>query len=146
MRSTAPKAKLGRPAPRINGATIMWSRSRHPAWTKRERVFVPPSTSTRRSPSLANAIRISAGEICPSGVGKVMVSTPRTGKAEVSALTTIVRLSWLHNRALCGSRPRGSTTTRTGLGPLTRRTVSCGSSLHAVSTPTTTASTRARRR
>jgi len=44
------------------------------------------------------------------------------------------------------SRPDGSRTTRAGLGPATRRTVNCGSSATAVPTPTTIASTRARRR
>ena len=51
-----------------------------------------------------------------------------------------------HICAEAGSLPRGSITTRAGLGPATRRTVNSGSSATAVPTPTTTASTRARRR
>ena len=49
-------------------------------------------------------------------------------------------------RASSGRRPRGSITTRAGLGPSTRRTVRRGSSPSAVRTPTTTASASARQR
>ena len=117
MRSTAPNAKLGRPAPRINGATIMWRRSRHPACMKRERVFAPPSTRTRRSPSSANATRMSAGENCPSTAGRDMVSTPSIRKAELPVLTTIVRPCSLHSRALCEAASAGRTTTRYRIRP-----------------------------
>ena len=49
-------------------------------------------------------------------------------------------------RASSGRRPRGSITTRAGLGPCTRRTVRRGSSPRTVRTPTTTASASARQR
>ena len=51
-----------------------------------------------------------------------------------------------HPRGAAAAAPLGSMTTRAGLGPVTRRTVSCGSSAMAVPTPTTTASTSARSR
>ena len=52
--------------------------------------------------------------------------------------------SAVRTRASGGSRPRGSSTMRAGLGPATRRTVSCGSSATAVPMPTKTPSTSAR--
>ena len=64
-----------------------------------------------------------------------------------SPVTTSRRIpSAASTRAVAGNRPLGSTMTRAGLGPSTRRTVNCGSSAIAVPTPMTTASTSARRR
>ena len=62
--------KLGRPEPRMIGATMMCSRSRHFAARKRDTVSAPPSISTRRRPRSASAARIAAGAICPSVLGE----------------------------------------------------------------------------
>ena len=56
------------------------------------------------------------------------------------------RHRWQKPWRSAASRPFGSSTTRAGCGPATRRTVSCGSSASAVPTPMTTASTSARSR
>ena len=69
-RAIGGSVKLGRPEPRMIGATMMCRRSRHFAARKRETVSAPPSISMRRKPRSASAARIAAGAICPSVLGE----------------------------------------------------------------------------
>ena len=83
----------------------------------------------------------------PSCEGKVMISTPG-GALHAHALAVISSRrtpSSANNFAQPPSRLLGSMTARAGLRPGTCRTVSCGLSASAVPTPTTTASTSARK-
>ena len=88
----------------------------------------PPERSSRRAP---------AARTTSTPGGRVRSQAWTTRRRAPSAASTC---------ASSGSRPRGSITTRAGLGPSTRRTVSRGSSASAVRTPTTTASASARQR
>ena len=118
-RSTGGKVKLACPAPRITGATITCSRSRHPAARNRDTVTAPPSIRIRRRPWPARAARIAAGAICPSLAGKVIVSTPGGGVHRVPCATISKRRvpSEANTLASWPSLPLGSMTTRAGCGP-----------------------------
>ena len=61
--------KLVRPEPRMIGATMMCSRSRHFAARKRDTVSAPPSISTRRRPRSASADKDRRRRDLPVGLG-----------------------------------------------------------------------------
>ena len=108
----------------------------------------PPSIRMRRKPRAASAISIAAvilatGSRERNGFNPGMYRARRAFRRDHEG----AGCRRPRARGLCGDRrPFGSSTTRAGLRPATRRTVSSGSSVTAVLTPTSTASTRARRR
>src|SRR5918997_3348200 len=119
----------GAPAPSSLGARCTTTSSTSPARRKAAASVGPPSTSTRRTPRANSSSSSSRGPGAP---------LTRVGAASSST------------RAVAGSRPRRSSTTRSGCRgasrPSASRTVSCGSSVSAVPDPTTTASQVARSR
>ena len=101
--------KLARPEPRMIGATMMCSRSRHFAARKRDTVSAPPSISTRRRPRSASAARIAAGAICPSVLAMPTISmSDGNGGFAPAPVTTRRRTPSLASIfAPADSRPRG---------------------------------------
>ena len=88
-RAIGGSAKLARPEPRMIGATMTCSRSRHFAARKRDTVSAPPSISTRRNPRSASAARIAAGASCPSVSAMSTISTSDgNGGRAPAAVTT----------------------------------------------------------
>ena len=149
-RAIGGSVKLGRPEPRMIGATMTCSRSRHLAARKRDTVSAPPSISMRRKPAFGERGEDRRRRDLSIGLRACRRSRRRRAAAALRRRRSPPGGARRRPRAACapaGSRPRGvDARPAPGCGPATRRTVSCGSSASAVPTPTTTASTSARSR
>src|SRR5918994_1510635 len=139
------------PVPTIVGATATISRSATPAASMAVITRAPPSTSSDRTPLTRRSFNTASRSTPLGPVGTVRTATwrdrsssRRSGLAW-SVAKMIVVASSSRTRAVGGVRRVESRTTRTGDAPATMRTVSCGSSVTTVPTPTSTASHAARK-
>ena len=110
----------------------------------------PPSTSSDWTPARRSASSAAIGSTPCGPRGTTTTDTPRRGSSsrrstgDASVVTIVVAASPPRTRAPSGVRRVESSTTRIGEAPGTIRTVSCGSSVRTVPTPTRTASHDAR--
>ena len=103
----------------ISGAIATCRRWSSPASRKPAMVMPPPSTSTRPKPRSPSAARMSAGAIQPSTAGRRTTSIPAArGRSQAWITTRRAPSPPSRSAASSGRRPRGSITTRAGLGPV----------------------------
>ena len=143
----------GRPPPMITGATLRCSRSSRPC-ADEARHRDAAALDEQDAQAARAQRRLHGGQV--ERRRRRSRGTPSTRSAPSRAAASCWRVTshtssvgaWpsVKTRALGRTRRAGSSTTRTGLGPATRRVVSCGSSSDAVPAPTITASHSARSR